>query len=102
MRPSSATEPLNCTQKLAALVEHGLFDDLVRPRSSIDWGIVRPSALAVLRLLMTRSNFVGRSTGRSPGLVPFRILSTQTHTSARVDGNCAPQARHFSRVSSLS
>jgi len=34
-----------------------------------------PSALAVLRL-MTRSNFVGCSMGRSPGLAPFRILST--------------------------
>ena len=38
-------------------------------------GIVRPSALAALRL-MTNSNFIGCSTGRSPGLVPFRILST--------------------------
>ena len=31
--------------------------------------MVRPSALAVLRL-MTSSNFVGCSTGRSPGLAP--------------------------------
>ncbi len=54
-----------------------------RPRYSITrsaWrrivcGIVRPSALAVLRL-MTSSNFVGCSTGRSPGFAPFRILST--------------------------
>ncbi len=38
-------------------------------------GIVRPSALAVFRL-MTSSNFVGRSTGRSAGFAPFRILST--------------------------
>src|SRR6266700_1027107 len=38
-------------------------------------GIVRPSALAVLRL-MTSSNFMGCSTGRSPGLAPLRILST--------------------------
>src|SRR5437867_11746110 len=52
-------------------------------RYSITWsawrsnvgGIVRPNALAVLRLI-TRSNFVGCSTGRSPGLVPLRILST--------------------------
>ena len=35
----------------------------------------RPSALAVLRLI-TSSNFVGCSTGRSAGLAPFRILST--------------------------
>src|SRR5262249_11549276 len=38
-------------------------------------GNVRPSALAVFRL-MTRSNLVGCSTGMSPGFAPFRILST--------------------------
>src|SRR5258707_7637759 len=38
-------------------------------------GTVRPSAFAVLRL-MTRSNFVGSSTGRSDGFAPLRILST--------------------------
>jgi hypothetical protein len=38
-------------------------------------GIVRPSAWAALRL-MTSSNVVGYSTGRSAGLAPFRILST--------------------------
>jgi hypothetical protein len=37
--------------------------------------MVRPRASAVLRL-MTNSNFVGYSTGRSAGLAPFRILST--------------------------
>src|SRR5215470_425314 len=46
-------------------------------RNSTDCGIVRLSAFAVLRL-MTNSNFVGCSTGRSAGLVPFRILSTYT------------------------
>src|SRR5688572_3960548 len=38
-------------------------------------GIVRPICLAVLRLI-TSSNFVGCSTGRSAGLAPLRILST--------------------------
>jgi hypothetical protein len=37
---------------------------------------VRPSALAVLRL-MTSSNLEACSTGRSPGLVPRRILSAE-------------------------
>jgi hypothetical protein len=41
-------------------------------RSSSDCGIVRPSALAVLRL-MTSSNFVGCLTGTAPVLVPSRI-----------------------------
>ena len=40
-----------------------------------DGGMVRPMALAVLRL-MTSSNFVGCSTGKSAGLAPCRILST--------------------------
>src|SRR5262249_39301325 len=44
-------------------------------RASTEGGIVRPRALAVLRL-MTSSNFVGCSTGKSAGLAPFRILST--------------------------
>src|SRR5262244_1079740 len=44
-------------------------------RLSRDGGIVRPSALAVLALI-TSSNFVGCSTGRSAGFAPFRILST--------------------------
>src|SRR5258707_13398859 len=38
-------------------------------------GISRPSVFAVLRLI-TRSNFVGCSTGRSAGFVPRKILST--------------------------
>ena len=37
-------------------------------------GTVRPSVLAVLRLI-TRSNLVGCSIGRSPGLAPLKILS---------------------------
>ena len=40
-----------------------------------DCGMVSPSALAVLRLI-TKSNFVGCSMGRSPGLAPLKILST--------------------------
>ena len=51
-----------------------LFDHLVGATSS-EGGTVRPSALAVF-MLITNSNFVGCSTGRSAGLVPLRILST--------------------------
>ena len=38
-------------------------------------GIVTPICFAVFRLI-TSSNFIGCSTGRSAGLVPFKILST--------------------------
>src|SRR5262245_21172649 len=44
-------------------------------RNSTDCGIVTPICFAVFRL-MTSSNFVGCSTGRSAGFVPLRILST--------------------------
>src|SRR5262249_4120935 len=44
-------------------------------RASTEGGIVRPSALAVLRLISKRS-FVGCSTGRSAGLAPLMILAT--------------------------
>src|SRR5262249_10719696 len=44
-------------------------------RASIDREMTRPSAFAAA-LLIVSSNCVGCSIGRSPGLVPFRILST--------------------------
>src|SRR5262249_8661334 len=44
-------------------------------RASRVGGTSMPSALAVIRL-MTRSNLVGCSTGRSPGFAPRIILST--------------------------
>jgi hypothetical protein len=48
-------------------------------RASTFGGIVRPICFAAFKLI-TSSNFVGCSTGRSAGLVPFRILSTNTAT----------------------
>src|SRR4029450_4052369 len=44
-------------------------------RSRSGCGIVSPSALAVLRLI-TSSNLVGCSIGRSAGFAPLKILST--------------------------
>src|ERR1700751_452287 len=46
-------------------------------RSKNESGIVRPSALAVVRLV-TSSNLDACSTGMSPGFVPRRILSTNS------------------------
>src|SRR5499427_9006707 len=58
------------------------FIDPIPPHSisssavaSSDGGIVKPSALAVVRL-MTRSNLVGCMTGRSAGLAPLRTRPT--------------------------
>src|SRR5262245_3084739 len=44
-------------------------------RASTSGAIVTPICFAVFRLI-TNSNFVGCSTGKSAGLAPFRILST--------------------------
>jgi hypothetical protein len=46
-------------------------------RASSVGGAVRPSALAVVKLMM-RSNLVGCSTGSSAGFAPRRILSTES------------------------
>src|SRR5262249_55994236 len=46
-------------------------------RASSVGGMVRSSAFAVLMLMLVTS-FVENSTGRSAGLLPFRILSTQS------------------------
>src|SRR5258708_7810585 len=46
-------------------------------RESSVGGPSRPSALAVFKLI-TSSNLVGCSTGRSAGFAPLKILSTKT------------------------
>src|SRR5262249_50036597 len=58
-------------------------------RSKNESGIVRPSALAVVRL-MTSSNLVGCSTGMSPGLAPRRILSTKSAVRWNISGTLGP------------
>jgi hypothetical protein len=52
-------------------------------------GMVRPRAWAVLRL-MTNSYWGRRSTGRSPGLAPFRILSTYVAARRAMAGRLRP------------
>src|SRR6476646_8191248 len=50
-------------------------------RARTEFGTVIPSAFAVLRLI-TRSNFVGCSTGKSLGLVPLErvaVLTSDAH-----------------------
>ena len=58
-------------------------------RASRVGGIVSPSALAVFRL-MTSSNLVGCSTGRSAGFAPRRILSTCSAARRHKCGKFAP------------
>ena len=62
------------SHQLASLVAHGAYWITSSARPSSDGEIVSPSAFAVFRL-MTKSIFVGCSTGRSAGLAPLRIRS---------------------------
>src|SRR5882724_12317039 len=55
--------------------------------NSNDCGMVSPRALAVLRLI-TSSNFVGCSTGRSPSFAPLRILSTYVAARRPLPARC--------------
>src|SRR5437016_3144582 len=57
-------------------------------RASSVGGTVRPSALAVVRLI-TRSNLVGCWIGRSPGFAPRRILSTYSPARRNKSGKFA-------------
>src|SRR4029079_14875618 len=58
-------------------------------RARNDSGIVRPSAFAVLRL-MIKSNRVDCSTGISPAFVPRRILSTKSADRLNRSGTFGP------------
>src|SRR5262245_17862219 len=60
---------------LRPLTAHGCHLITLSALAKTFGGIVRPICFAVLRFI-TSSNFMGRSTGRSAGLVPFKILST--------------------------
>ncbi len=68
---SSNMRPCPSCAKTGSRRPHSITSSAV---ASSDGGMVRPSALAVLRLI-TNSNVVGCSTGRSAGLTPRRILS---------------------------
>jgi hypothetical protein len=52
-------------------------------RESSVGGISRLRALAVLRLI-TNSNLVGRSTGKSPGFAPLKILSIKVASRRKI------------------
>src|SRR5262249_5763542 len=70
-----------------------------RPR--IESGIVNPIFLAVLRL-MTRSNFVACSTGRSSGFAPLKILCTKYAARRCIEGRFSPQdIRRFALASAV-
>ena len=79
-RGMSAFPPKSDMRGALAYVRFGPIADLAysitsSARESNCGGTVRPSALAVLRLI-TSSNLVGACTGKSPGFSPLRIRST--------------------------
>ena len=62
-------------------------------RASSVGGTVRPSALAVLRLIKS-SMLVGNSTGRSPGLAPFQLKNAPL-LGAGIHLSTCPRKRAF-------
>jgi hypothetical protein len=64
-----------CHNRTHALQQERGYSIASSARVSTDSGTLRPRDFAVLRLI-TVSNFVGCSTGKSLGLAPLRILST--------------------------
>src|SRR5262249_61237499 len=50
---------------------------------------VRPSTLAAVKLI-TSSNLVGNSIGRSPALAPFKILPTKSAVRRQLSRNSTP------------
>jgi hypothetical protein len=68
VRVGAITELMRCSKQ-------PLYSITSSARASSEGGTAIPSALAVLRLI-TSSNLVGCSTGRSDGFVPLRILPT--------------------------
>src|SRR5262245_58757254 len=68
--PTTAAAPPSSVDELASL--HSITSSA---RASKVGGTSRPSAFAVLRLIV-RSILVGNSIGKSPGLAPLRIRST--------------------------
>ena len=75
--PNSGHSGRQSACPLCATSGHWCYSITSSARESNCGGTDRPSAFAVFRL-MTSSIFVGRSMGRSPGLAPFKILSTKT------------------------
>ena len=76
---SNGRTPLDSAQRRrrsAPIIANCLLHRItVFARASTLGGMVNPICFAAFRL-MTNSNFVGCSTGRSAGLAPLRILST--------------------------
>src|SRR5258706_9912964 len=72
LKSDIAGGPFRATSRLMHRNHDQLYSITSSARPSNDWGTVRPSILAVLRL-MTISTFVACWTGRSAGFSPFRI-----------------------------
>jgi len=75
-RRAESTERIQQPHGGVGRVGRARYSMIWSARASTDGGIVSASAFAVLALI-TSSNFVGCSTGRSAGLAPLRILSTK-------------------------
>src|SRR5262249_22681814 len=89
-RPAEQRDELATSHSITSLAATSSFS-----------GTVRPSALAVLRLIVS-SSFVGCSTGSSSGLAPCKIRCTYHAPRLNKSGTIAPYAmKPPARASSL-
>jgi hypothetical protein len=80
---------VSCHDETHAPQQNLIYSITSSARARSAGGMVSPSALAVLRLI-TSSNLVGCSTGRSAGFAPLRILSTYSAARRKVSAKPAP------------
>jgi hypothetical protein len=85
MRGNPETDAM-CQQRTNAL---RCYSSTSSAAKMTDCGIVKPSILAVLPLT-TMVNCAGSSTGRSVGLVPFKILSMNAAERLKLHGMQTP------------
>jgi Domain of unknown function (DUF892) len=75
--------------RFVPIAEVAVYSITSSARARREGGIVRPISLAVFRL-MTSSNRVGCSTGRSAGLPPLRIFATKLVAINTISGKWGP------------
>ena len=90
-RPSAVKydPPLRANRVLTRRSKKHRYSITSSARASSVGGTSRPSTLAVVRLI-TSSNLVGNSIGRSPALAPFRILSTKAAVRRQLSYSSTP------------
>src|SRR5216684_1472014 len=89
LTPEMARGPESANKRLMHCSKQQLYSITSSARVSSVGGTMMPSAFAVFKLI-TSSNLVGCSTGRSAGFAPLKILSTKTADRRNKSGRSGP------------